>query len=59
MVVFLNVVNLWLPLPRETNPGDSNVGSPTNKCDRLRQKQDFGEKISFADFSLELINNNF
>jgi len=28
-------------------------------CDRLWQKQAFGEKISFADFSLELINNNF
>jgi len=28
-------------------------------CDRLRQKQAFGKKISFADFSLELINNNF
>ena len=28
-------------------------------CDWLRQKQAFGEKISFADFSLELINNNF
>ena len=29
------------------------------KSDRLRQKQAFGKKISFADFSLELINNNF
>ena len=29
------------------------------KCDRLRQKQAFGKKICFADFSLELINNNF
>ena len=27
--------------------------------DRLQQKQAFGEKISFVDFSLELINNNF
>ena len=30
-----------------------------NDCDRLWQKQEFGVKISFVHFSLELVNNNF
>ena len=34
-------------------------GDITIICDRLWQKQAFGLKISFVNFSLELINNNF
>src|SRR6218665_774354 len=36
--------------------GSGFKSQPGQKCDRLRQKQAFGEKISFADFSIELIN---
>ena len=45
---------------RNINKGLNNLEPrQVNISDRLWQKQAFGEKISFADFSLELINNKF